>query len=254
MERWDGSRWRFVASPTVGSAAVLNGVAAISPTDAWAIGSYQDRNNVTHALAIHWDGTKWSIVPTPDPGSQGNALFDVSGSSSSDVWAVGFSNLGSQTLIEHWNGVSWEVVSSPNPGNEFNYLFGVSVTSAADVWAVGYSFNFADRDNTLVEHWDGTSWSVTPSSDAGDNSFLYSVSSVSTSTAWGVGNYTQDFEANTLIEQWDGTGWMLVPSPNIGDNGSSLRGVWAAGSTEAFAVGQVITADNKIRPLIERIC
>src|SRR5437764_621866 len=52
----------------------------------------------------------------------------------------------------------WSVVSSPNVGTSSNVLNGVAVVSANDVWAVGYY-----SGGTLIEHWDGTSWSVVPS-------------------------------------------------------------------------------------------
>src|SRR4051812_41226283 len=49
----------------------------------------------------------------------------------------------------------WSLVSSPNPGTSSNVLNDVEVVKANDVWAVG-----GQQGHTLVEHWDGTSWSV----------------------------------------------------------------------------------------------
>src|SRR5437899_949601 len=81
-----------------------------------------------------------------------------------DVWAVEYLTKpnpgGTQTLIEHWDGSQWTMVSSPNPGSVRDELYGVAAISANDVWAVGDSFNGGNSNNlTLIEHWDGTSWS-----------------------------------------------------------------------------------------------
>jgi len=39
----------------------LTGAAAVSPTDAWAVGSY----GTFKTLILHWDGTAWAKVPSP---------------------------------------------------------------------------------------------------------------------------------------------------------------------------------------------
>jgi hypothetical protein len=44
-----------VASPNPGGGVFLNGVAAISAHNAWAVGSVVD--NTT--LILHWNGTTW---------------------------------------------------------------------------------------------------------------------------------------------------------------------------------------------------
>ena len=47
-------------------------------------------------------------------------------------------------------------VTSPNVGTDINLLLGVTAVSANDVWAVGaYS-----PDQTLIERWNGTEWTV----------------------------------------------------------------------------------------------
>jgi hypothetical protein len=53
--RWNRTRWTRVASPNPGGGVFLNGVAAISAHNAWAVGSVVD--NTT--LILHWNGTTW---------------------------------------------------------------------------------------------------------------------------------------------------------------------------------------------------
>src|SRR5229473_1076340 len=130
IEHFDGKRWAVVPSPDASTQSnLLDGVTAISATDAWAVGDFLNASGVFQTLTEHWDGTSWSIVTSPaGPGLQ-NGLLGVTAVSSSDVWAVGDS--GSGTLIEQWDGTSWTVVPSPSPaGTLANPLFGVAAVSA----------------------------------------------------------------------------------------------------------------------------
>ena len=54
-----------VSSPNGGPGlSVLNGVSAISNSDAWAGGLYY--NSDTRTLVAHWNGTAWTIVSSPN--------------------------------------------------------------------------------------------------------------------------------------------------------------------------------------------
>jgi hypothetical protein len=58
-------------------------------------------------------------------------------------------------------GLAWSRVPSPNVGPSASVLVAVAAVASNDVWAAGhYGFSGA---LTLVEHWDGTAWSVVPS-------------------------------------------------------------------------------------------
>src|SRR5205823_2250513 len=114
-------------------------------------------------------------------------------------WAVGLYNTGKnyQTLVERWNGASWTMVASPNlVTTDANYLDGLTCVSASDCWAVGLyeaAANFQDGHafQTLIERWDGTSWSIVPSPNATTtNNALYGVTCVSASDCWAAGYYS----------------------------------------------------------------
>ena len=81
----------------------------------WAVGD----------LIEHWDGSPWRIADQAPPLSY---LAAVSGTSPSDVWAVGQSLVGRShhPLTEHYNGVHWTVVSSRSPDHKFNHFPAVS--------------------------------------------------------------------------------------------------------------------------------
>jgi hypothetical protein len=185
----------------------------------------------------------WLLQTTQNVGSTDNALTGVSALASNDAWAAGFYTNTSgvtQTLIEHWNGNAWSIVSSPNVGAGDNALQAVSARTSSDVWAVGfYRTGVGNPWLTLIEHWNGSAWSVlsSPSPGAAEN-YLYGVAFVSATDAWAVG-----FQSNTtnfyspLTLRWNGTQWSVVSSPPPPFSLAGLRGVVVVSPNEVWAVG-----------------
>jgi hypothetical protein len=65
----------------------------------------------------------------------------------------------------------------PNSANQSNRLFGITAVSPTDIWAFG-SFFAADGSGnqmTLLLHWNGTAWSIAPSPNPTNQSFLADV-------------------------------------------------------------------------------
>lgn len=107
---------------------------------------------------------------------------------------------------------SWSVVPSPSVSALPSSLGGVTATSANDAWAVGDHVDSSDVDHTLIEHWNGTAWSIVPGAKTGNFfSFLTGVTALSTTNAWAVG-YDIPSINQTLIEHWNGTNWSIIPS------------------------------------------
>lgn len=259
IEHWNGSRWRIVASPNVGSnGSFLSGIAAVSPNDIWAVGQYYNSSFAKQTLTEHWDGSSWSIVSSPS-NANGSTLSGVTAISSSDVWAVGSTYPGT-TLTEHWNGSQWSAVSSPSVGNG-STLSSVTAVSSSDVWAVGTS-NIVPHQvtHTLIEQWNGTSWNVVTSPNVGAYSnTLDGVAAVSANTIWAVGNYDKTGHEHwqALIEQWNGTSWNAVASPKLGHQNSNLLYSAAAipGTSQVWAVGAHIPMSTyQYRTLTEYYC
>jgi hypothetical protein len=144
IEQWDGTAWHLVAIPALPAGAVesrLSGVVALSPTDAWAVGWYDTRQNGPQLpLILHWNGTTWQVASSP---TVGGALEAVAAAGTRDVRAVGRqggSVHGAPALIEQWDGTAWEVVTSPTVGGgATDHLSGVTADSEGSFWAVGYS-------------------------------------------------------------------------------------------------------------------
>ena len=258
IEHWNGTTWRIVASPNPGTFNALSGVAVVSASDIWAVGSFSP-SKIGQTLIEHWDGTAWSVVPSPNPGSSNDALTSVAVVSATDIWAVGINSNANMeaTLVEHWDGTAWSVVPSANPSATQNVLYGVKVVSQNNIWAAGFFLNSDGiSESTLIEHWDGTTWSVVPSPNGPLNgNILYGITVVSAKSIWAVGETTDNSSTNqTLIEQWNGTMWRVVSSPNIGSQ-DILFGAGAVPETkQVWAVGYYANKSNVPQTLTEFYC
>ena len=275
VETSNGRVWTLGAQPQLRAnhGGGLFDISCVGGSDCWAVGallSEGGNSNPTGTLIEHWNGSSWSIVPSPTPTGAsvvGAILQSVSCSSSSNCFAVGFAtddngrNL--RDVIEHWNGTAWNIVPGGATGETFDQLSAVQCLAADDCWAVGnvgpaqQSPNFlpifpgAVADQGLIEHWDGRSWSVTPSatypSPAGG--YLYGLACATATDCWASGSMTDPISGNAsglLMERWDGTTWTDVSAsvpgstnPGILSSISCLSSVrcWAVGSSGSFGGG-----------------
>ena len=247
VERWDGVQWSVVPSANRGSDNnVLNGVAAVSANDVWAVG-YDNAGGSSRTLIERWNGAAWSIVPSPNF-VHGNILIDVTAVSANDVWAVGYHSpsgpLSSSILVQHWNGTEWSIVTTPNiPGSTSDVLFDVSARAANDIWAVGTYTGSGGVPQTLILRWNGTQWSIVPSPNVGTmENRLLGVSVLSSTDAWAVGCLgpcTSAGPSQSLTQRWNGSTWSIVPSPSA-PSGTVLSSVVAVSSNDVWAVGSIL--------------
>lgn len=188
--RFDGTAWAQTALPAAGASGTLAGVKAFGPADVWAVGSTAG----ARTLVLHWNGTAWSVVPSPNPDPNADSLLAVGGVTGNDLWAVGQQGAGTpgtRTLAEHWNGTGWSVVASPNAGGQ-DTLTGVAASGPTAVAAVGSfqtSNGTAPVRQTLALEWNGTSWVIQQTPNAGnDGSQLLGAAAVpGTGTVWAAG-------------------------------------------------------------------
>jgi hypothetical protein len=58
--QWAGTAWKRVPSPSPRASSELDGVAAVSPRLAWAVGSASSKSrNGSTTVILRWDGTAW---------------------------------------------------------------------------------------------------------------------------------------------------------------------------------------------------
>lgn len=193
----------------------------------------------------------WLKINSPNVGGAtpiNNQLLAVAAVSDSDLWAVGWArdpngpSYVTRTLIQHFDGNLWSIVPSPNRANDvISELHSVSAASANDVWAVGSSQDGGAPTRTLIEHWDGTKWSIVPSPNPDSQlNELRGVAALSANDVWAVGyrgGTRNETPLETLILHWDGTNWRHVASPNIPGGANQLSGITAISANDIWAVG-----------------
>jgi hypothetical protein len=169
-------------------------------------------------------------------------------------------NINAKSPLNAAAETPWDIINSPNTSStESNRLWSTACVSSSECWAVGdhYPGNSVTSAQTLIERWDGNSWAIVSSPNVGTYDTLTSVTCVSASDCWTVGNYLTAAPAYlTLIEHWDGSSWSIIPSPNaIGSSNNFLFGVTCVSSAECWAVGYATngnTLGSGYDTLIER--
>ena len=264
VERPDASGWSLVPSPNA-PGATQNGLASVScasATSCFAVGSSSTASSATKTLIERWNGSKWLVVPSPNAsGATHNGLASVSCTSVTNCFAVGSFDKGSspKTLIERWNGAKWSVVPSPNRApsphikSRSSRLEGVSCATATSCFAVGEDVNdttgpFRLPNNTLVERWNGSAWSIVSSPNPGkDLNLFHAVSCPSPNTCFAVGEFytfaVGQLPSQSLVARWNGTAWTRVV--NAGPNPASanpLNGISCSSPTSCFAVGNALSS------------
>jgi hypothetical protein len=166
-----------------------------------------------------------------------------------DVWLVGAlwpSHYYQNTLVEHWDGKEWRRVPSPTRYRS-SILTAVAAIGPNDVWAAGYTVTDqtagvgAVKLDTLVEHWDGVQWTITPSPNDTTQDGLNQLTGLAAAgpdDVWAVGSITH-WKAQThspLILHWDGKRWSQVSANELGAN-VLLYAVTAPRPNDVWAVG-----------------
>jgi hypothetical protein len=208
-------------------------------------------------------GSVWTVQPTVNPAAKSATPTDstfasVSASGPGEAWAVGtFSNTKGldQPLVEHRTAAGWSRVLVPQPAGQQAVLSGVDDLGPTDAWAVGTSFSGGVGANaaglTLIEHWNGTKWSIVPSpnpaSAPGDSDVLTSITGTGPNDLWAAGSDLN--EANQtiqlLFEHWNGKAWTAVTSPTPVRRAQFASGITAISPDNVWAVGMDETGNAK---------
>ena len=175
----------------------------------WVVGANGSTLNETSDGGQHWTAI------TPSANFQHIAQLDFV--SAQEGWAISTATPAAPVLLKTMDGgqtwvqvspgsqaASWQVVSSPSPGTSFDYLNGVAAVSATNLWAVGYSSNSGITYQTLIEHWNGTSWQVVSSPNKGTvQNSLGGVIALSSTNIWAMGYYQNSSgPIQTLTEEY----------------------------------------------------
>lgn len=259
--------WTLAAPPPVPGGPValsqtlagVNSVTALSARDVWFSADHVGQS--VQPWVLHWDGRTVrparQIPRLPLDGQDGGAgSFD----SATDGWVLA-DNAGATPAgmgihdpstaapyAERWHEGHWTMTPlavSLHPRTTGTMLTGVSSMSAANAWGVGLFYRAKPGvtagtapTGALIEHWDGTSWSIVPnpaSARPGDE--LSALAVVSPANIWAVGR-EQNATGTVvpLVEHWNGSAWRTLPVP-AGSAPSALYAVSAHGAGDVWAVG-----------------
>jgi hypothetical protein len=173
-------------------------------------------------------GSGWQAVPSTNQEANQVTNSDFSGvsmGSATDGWAVGqfmdAQALG-HPLAERWDGSRWARVATPEPAGQQAGLADVDELSVDNAWAVGTSAEGVAGDGNiddepLIEHWDGTGWSIVPGAGlpAGATGDLTGIGGSGPDNLWAVG-FTlsaEDAQEQVLFEHFDGSTWQMASFP-----------------------------------------
>lgn len=205
--RQNGTAWM---EENVGSGYDLSGVWDGGDGVAVVVGRFTpDGLNWRQAVLTNV-GTSWV-----DAGPIGTAhrLFDVWGSSSSDVRAVGWAG-----EILHYDGSSWAIEIAED-SLQTATLRSIDGVSATEVFAVGRT----NQLTSVVLHFNGSIWTRTVVAGVED---LYGVWSDSPSDVFAVGTLG-------IVAHFDGALWNTTTTPTQ----ETLFGVWGTNGRNVYAVG-----------------
>jgi hypothetical protein len=259
--------WTLVAPPPVPGGPValsqtlagINSVTALSARNVWFSGSLEGQS--VQPWVLRWDGRTVrparQIPRLPLDGQDGGAgSFD----SATDGWVLadnagatpagmGIHDPSTATpFAERWHGGRWTMTPlavSPRPRTTGTMLNGISSVSAANAWGVGLFYRAKPGvtagtapTGALIEHWDGTSWSIVPNpASARPGGELSSLTVVSPANIWAVGR--QQDAAGTVVplaEHWNGSSWRTAAVP-AASAPSAFYAVSAHGGDDVWAVG-----------------
>jgi hypothetical protein len=254
-EYWNGSTWaveKFVKPTASGSRLDITPVSCASATSCMAVGSYSV-SGACRDVAESWNGSAWSVQATFPGGCDslgGAGLQAISCPTVSSCLAVGFGN------ADYWNGTTWTAETLASPGGTATaFLSGVSCTGPASCTAAGF-YNTADGRATLAEYWNGSTWTIQPTSNKGKSTQdeLEAVSCSTATSCAATGQYTGTGKVTkSLAEYWNGSTWAIQATPNpAGTTLAALYGVSCpAPATPCTAAGDYSTATKSYRTLAE---
>ena len=226
-----------------------------SPGKAWAVGDFINGKFEQQTLIEHFDGTVWSVITSPSPGALQNILYGVAAITDTDVWAVGAqedANNVWHTLTEHWDGSTWSVVNAVDAGTSGNQFYAVKALATNDVYAIGQQAGAGFPNQALIEHWNGSTWSVVTSPADGSGSVLPLDIAGTTSSLTLVGEQETDAVPYTsYVAAGAPSGLSIQSTPTLGSGENDPFAVAIANNGTTWVVGWAINPTSDLHdPLV----
>jgi hypothetical protein len=162
-EQWNGSKWSVVTTPGSTSGGQLIGASCSGKADCLSVGV----SSKLLAAGQAWNGSKWATATPKEPAGVATSDLNSVSCPRGPACVAGGTYTGSSgatTLAEGWTGTKWAIQATPSiSGSTYASFQGVACTTASNCWAVGENVTSPSGIDPLIEHWNGTAWSVTAS-------------------------------------------------------------------------------------------
>ncbi|HEU5367682.1 MAG TPA: hypothetical protein VFU69_04430 [Ktedonobacterales bacterium] len=241
-----------VPTPTAGSLVILRDISMVSPTEGWAVGYTQQRNDSdgtqSRALLMHYKSGTWFRVSVAGDGE----LDSISMLSAKDGWAVGYRHSNRQPIILHYNGQSWKSVATSLQ----NRLAFIQMLSDTDGWAIGTPISSSPNTDSIL-HYNGQSWTPQPLPASLDTLayplLLSDLFMASPAEGWIVGYTLPPVEGNqenpteqptSYILHYTGGQWTVAET----FPGTRLTSLSMTSVSDGWAVGTNVTAAQESNP------
>jgi len=211
-----------------GTTADLTDVWAASPAAVFVVGEATTSRGSGVASEIrYFDGSQW----VRQHREQDLRLRGLWGSSTTDVYAVGFDFFTPVGRMLHYDGSEWtEVPGFVSDAEELSFA-SVWGTSSTDVWAVGAAFD-GEFDRTLIYHFAGDFWQR----HLAPGNFSPSLTDIwgsSPTDVYAVGHDEAHEPGVGVVLHYDGTNW----APVLQHDGLVPKAVWGSSASDLFLVG-----------------
>ncbi len=187
----------------------------------------------------------FTVVPVPNIRAFPfhSDLSAVSASSANDIWAAGESAV-------HFDGSAWSAFALPLiAGDLTSGITGIADLALNNVWAVG-NINIGEANpHQVIEHFDGSQWSVAtgPQFQPTDQPMLEGLAATSSTTMWTAGAILTSINGGPpglfpLFEYSNGSSWKAEFDESVLDG--FLHGIYASAINNVWAVGTVALAST----------
>ena len=225
VDHWNGSTWTADTLQS-GLEGNLSGISCVSVSNCVAVGT----SATSAPLALRWNGSMWSSTASPIAGVP-SAIDCPAANSCLAVGAFSDPYGNTQLVAERFDGATWSAVTTaPAFGDADTQLFGVTCLNPSYCVAVGsYVDPVAHVGRTLVERWNGSTWTVVPAANGGGNlgTELDGAYRNSATDCYAFGVSMGTSTTTPILEHWNGSAWSLVSVPLPAGVGGRFHGIGA---------------------------
>jgi hypothetical protein len=225
MLTWSGSTWKAATAPLPANGAVLGGLSALacpSVSACLAVGSYTDKSQVPHGLALTWSGTAWTAAATPQPPAVSSIAISALACPSASV-CVAVGSYTDKSGVSHGlaltrRGSTWTATATPRPANATGSSLSVLACPSASECVAGGSYSApGGRQPAMILTGFGSTWTTAsppaPANSSSSGGALWDVACPSTAKCFAVGTYDTNGVQKAFIATGAGGTWTADEAP-----------------------------------------